>query len=448
MSSETQPTPNLDFRGVDTSYLTHGMHSFPARFPPQIVGWALDEFLDRKNATVLDPMCGSGTTLVESVLNGHNALGIDKDPLARLISRVKTTPLNEKILREKVRLVRAQVTNDINYYRIHSDRYDQFYPPDDRLGLKLDVRTIDETNIPQWQNLQYWFFDEVIDELSLICGRIRAIENDSLREFFEVTLSATLITKGRTSLINAHDIAHSRAHRVEPDTKPDVLRRFLDELESKIKTVIDYSYQMEGVIDDYGVVRAKIIGDDARDIDLNEASVDLIVTSPPYINALNYLRATKFALYWLRWPDLQKSELGDEYIGTNRVGKAESQERLENPSGSETADCQIQQIAEKNTKMAGVVHRFVEDMHESIEEMYRVLKPGSHCVIVIGNSDIRDINVQTHKILHELASDVGFLNERTIPRNLDSNKRSLPTNRGDMKDGMHDEHVLQWYKPE
>ena len=84
---------DLDYHNYDTSYASHDFHAFPAKFPPQLPERFIRD-LTETNDVVLDPMMGSGTTIVESILRGRNAVGFDIDPLARLITRVKCTPLN------------------------------------------------------------------------------------------------------------------------------------------------------------------------------------------------------------------------------------------------------------------------------------------------------------------------------------------------------------------
>lgn len=443
--SDTDSQPNLDFSGEDTSYLTHGIHSFPARFPPQIVNWALDEFLQDKPATVLDPMCGSGTTLVECMLSGHNSKGIDKDPLARLMTRVKTRPADTEKVEDKANLLKKMVISDINNYRDGHGELPKYESKIFKDGYTIqDNSNIDELNRPQWWNINHWFFDQVIDELTILNDCIQSIDDRNSRELFEIAFSSTIITKGKTSVVNAHDIAHSRAHQVEPDATPDTLQRFLEELDDKISRVREFSTEIEQRHGHNPDIHADVLGSEARDIPLDDNSVDLIITSPPYINALNYVRATKFSLYWLRWPDKSQKDITPEYIGTDRGSNEEFKSRLERDTSSDTANNQIRKIANNNERMAGVVHKFVEDMHVVLGEMERVLKPQCECIVVIGNSDIRDVHVETHQILNELAEEIGFEVEREIPRNLDNKKRSLPTNRGDMKDGMSDEFVLQW----
>ena len=445
--SDAETIPDLDFSGAETTYSTHGMHSFPARFPPQIVDWAIDSFVDESGATILDPMCGSGTTLVESFLQGHNSKGIDKDPLARLMTRVKTTPINISKLERQTELFRRRVVCDINNYRTTQGSHPEYYPSDvDKNLLRQEPLKIEEVQRPQWDNIDYWFFDEVIDELSLINSRIQRIQNKWARELYEIAFSSSIVTKGKTSVVNAHDIAHSRAHKVEPESPPNTLQIFLKSLDEKVKIIKEFTKTINDKDWETAKPVAEVIGDDARDIDLSAESVDLVVTSPPYINALNYVRATKYSLYWLRWPQKSKKDITTEYIGTDRGSTDEFVTRLEHSTQSSTANDQISKIAKNNERMAGIVHKFVDDMLTTIEEIHRVLKSGSECVIIIGDSDIRDVHVETHRILNELAEYTGFKINQTIPRRLDNYKRSLPTDRGDSKDGMNSEFVLQWEK--
>ncbi|MGQ9630865.1 MAG: DNA methyltransferase, partial [bacterium] len=87
-----------DFKDFTTQYLTHTFHSYPARFIPQIP-LSFIKLFTKENETVLDPMCGCGTTLVEAFLNNRNSIGNDFNPLATLITKVKTTLIDENEFR-------------------------------------------------------------------------------------------------------------------------------------------------------------------------------------------------------------------------------------------------------------------------------------------------------------------------------------------------------------
>jgi hypothetical protein len=92
----------------DQSYLTHGVHKFPAKFFPELPRYLIRKY-SRFGDTVLDPMCGSGTVVLESMLNNRIGVGIDIDPIARLITKVKTTPIAPKTLTLAARDLIAQI---------------------------------------------------------------------------------------------------------------------------------------------------------------------------------------------------------------------------------------------------------------------------------------------------------------------------------------------------
>ena len=88
---------NLDFHDQRGNYASHALHAFPAKFPPQLPRLFITA-LTRPGDSVLDPMVGSGTTIVESLLAERQGIGFDIDPLARLIATVKTTPLQTDLV--------------------------------------------------------------------------------------------------------------------------------------------------------------------------------------------------------------------------------------------------------------------------------------------------------------------------------------------------------------
>src|SRR5688572_26944015 len=87
--------PDLNFEGHNTLYATHGLHAYAAKCPPQLVRYAL-KYYSKRGDQILDPMAGSGTTLVESRLLGRDCIGVDIDPVARLIAKVKCTPVSDE----------------------------------------------------------------------------------------------------------------------------------------------------------------------------------------------------------------------------------------------------------------------------------------------------------------------------------------------------------------
>ncbi|RLE79482.1 MAG: hypothetical protein DRJ51_07695 [Thermoprotei archaeon] len=122
------------FAGADTQYLTHGLHPYPARMIPQIARRLIERYSERKDV-ILDPFCGSGGVLVESMLLGRNSIGIDINPLALIIAKAKTTPLEPSELERLWLELREAIEEDVR-------------------GLRFDRL---EVEVPKIPNLEYWF---------------------------------------------------------------------------------------------------------------------------------------------------------------------------------------------------------------------------------------------------------------------------------------------------
>jgi DNA modification methylase len=429
---------DLDFAGQKTAYASHGLHSFAAKFPPQLADWGIRRY-SRPGETVLDPMVGSGTTLVEARLLGRDALGADIDPLARLIARVKATPLPPELLEAATSALLADVEADVaDLRRARAD------------GVPFGD-AFPEVAIPDFPNRDYWFLPSVSEELALLRRRIDAVEPSTLREFFYVVFSALIITKSSTSVANVRDLAHSRPHRVEPRQPPNVPRAFQQRLARLRRGILDFGQRCDHA------TALRIVGDDARRLPLEDDSVDLVFTSPPYVNAIDYPRAHKFSLHWLGdalgvTPEAYRA-LGRAYIGTDRVPIAECLALARAPSGEVSRlEETLARLANSEAvghrggpRRAGVVRRYFDDMAAVLAEVGRVLRPGRHAVVVVCPSQIAGVPVETHTLLAELAearTGRRLRHVETYERTLDDAKRQLPIVRGRFGPGMRTEYVV------
>ena len=163
----------------------------------------------------------------------------------------------------------------------------------------------------------------------------------------------------------------------------------------------------------------KVIGNDARTITLPNgiSNVDLIVASPPYINAMDYIWANRLRVHWL---DLVKNDedrlnLYNYEIGTERISKKEYSQI--GSMGIEEIDKTIAEIyhshdSNQQSKLRSrVTYKYFNDMKKHFGEAYRVLKNGGRYCIVIGDNNIRKIYVPTSKYLIMIAESVGFKKE-------------------------------------
>ena len=205
---------DMDFRGADGSYGSHAWHPFPAKFPPQLPEFLIERLSDPGDV-VLDPMLGSGTTLVEAVRLGRRAVGCDIDPLARIIAAAKLTAIEPSAALEVGHGVLKDAKND---YWEDGHRLQQ------ELELRFDLKT--------GEFVDYWFLRQHQLELLALLQRIEALPAGGIRDFLQVVFSSTIIAKsGGVSL--ARDLAHTRPHRDVTKTPNSAFVEFAKRLDRK-----------------------------------------------------------------------------------------------------------------------------------------------------------------------------------------------------------------------
>lgn len=413
---------DLDFRGKSSTYSSHAIHAFPAKFPPQIPRTFIEN-LTAPGEIVLDPMMGSGTTLLEAAILNRRAVGIDIDPLALRISHTKLNPNQVDILKEAGE--RASVNAQSQLQENPAGLLE-------KLHSRLKAENLEFIN--------YWFLPATQLELLALLEEIESIQNDTVRSFLLLNFSAIIITKsGGVSL--ALDLAHTRPHRNLSKTIKPAILEFRKRLKKNLQNIADHDFKSVNFLTAEGNI---------ENLPLSENSVDLIVTSPPYAsNAIDYMRAHKFSLVWMGYPMSALSELRQKYIGGDAL---KGIHLLPLPDFSQAV---IAQLAAVDNKKAQVLHRYYSEMTLALGEMYRVLKPGKAAVVVVGNSIMRGISTETDRCLGEIGKQAGFDLVHIGIRNLDRDKRMLPARNNGNRDitsqieaRMHQEYVLGFIKPE
>ena len=150
---------------------------------------------------------------------------------------------------------------------------------------------------------------------------------------------------------------------------------------------------------------------DARTLsEIADNDIDAIITSPPYANAQEYFRSIKLELYWLNLiPNGMLASLDRTLVGTERLPMSE----CDHPPtfGIPDLDTALGQIYPVDRKRAHIVLRYFQDMRSSIEQCYRVLKPGGYFGLLVGDNVIRKVPVNTHVFLQHIAENIGFNTE-------------------------------------
>jgi len=386
---------DLNFHGQNSAYASHSFHAFPAKFPPQLPRTFI-QALTQPGDIVLDPMMGSGTTIVESVLLDRQGLDTDIDPMALRICQVKTTNIN------------VEQAAQIGYELLDKARHQaQNYA--DEILQRLATR------FPEAEKkfIDYWFLPNVKIELLALLEEIEQVEPTNIRAFLEMVFSAIIITKSG---------GVSRARRLKKNLK-------------------------SGVALNSGPGHARLLRGEAQSIGLADNSVDLIVTSPPYVaNAIDYMRAHKFSLVWFGYRLNQLAYLRRQYIGHDALNGVELR-----PLPKRVADV-VSHIRQADAKKAKVLHRYYSESILFLREMLRVLKPGRAAIVVVGSSTMRGIDTQTGRCLIKIGESLGFASVGVAVRKLDRDKRMMPArqrrnqNSTQIEDRMHEEHVIAFIK--
>lgn len=402
----------LDFHGENSRYASHDLHAFAAKFPPQLPRVFI-RGLTKPNDIVLDPMMGSGTTIVESHIEGRIGIGLDIDPLSLQLSTVKVTPLDIDRLQKAGEFVMERANQIIRFENEAIEEY---------------LNTFDESTK---EFINYWFLQPTQNELTALYLAIQEIESATIKRFLELTFSSIIITKSG-GVSRARDLAHSRPH--------------LDKLKNPKNAVDQFAYKLRRNIKSISEINrasfiSNTIGGDAKLMPIANESIDLIVTSPPYANAIDYMRAHKFSLVWSGKKIQDLTELRSRYIGSERLGDLQPQYL------GEHSEKIIRLLTDRDKKKAAILRKYLTEMRSVISEMYRVLQKDSAAIIVIGTSTMRDLDIETHLCLADIAQAIGFELVRISKRVLDRNKRMMPARFGKTKGStieqrIHEEYVI------
>lgn len=362
------------FISHDQSFLTHGLHKYPAKFFPELPRWLIKRY-SQEHDQILDPFAGSGTTNVEALLSKRNSVGIDVDPFSRFISQVKVTPLPETELKSAQKSLMEAILN-------------------------YDSSQVTESDLPNFPYRDNWFNTEILYELSYLRKQIQQLDaNDEIKDFFKICLSSII-----RSVSNADDNCTRTVIRKKLNklVRPsDALNRFAKTVLTKVPKMVAFS---ENYPSDITVDFPEDM--DARNIKYAEGYFDLAVTSPPYVNAVDYPRTHQLEMYWLGFAQDSLTALKKQNVGTESVSVRNYKDRHE--IGVPEADKAMANIFEVDPRRAYIAFKYLDDMRKNLTEVYKVLRKGGRYIVVVGNNRIRGQLFENWKYLMPIAEKIGF----------------------------------------
>jgi hypothetical protein len=339
-------------------------------------------------AIVLDPMAGSGTVPRAAVDAGLRAIGFDVDPLSVLMSRVWVTPVDTTCLRETALDLVERATRE------RADVHLPWIDEDPETAAFVD----------------YWFGPKQQPELRQLSARLFHLRGP-IADALRIALSRITVTKDRGASL-ARDVSHSRPHRVGLDNTFQVLPAFLRSVDAIAPRLIGSDRR---VLAEVGLADARRLSA------LADASIDAIITSPPYLNAIDYLRGHRLSLVWLGY------RLGElRAIRAASVGAERAPERSADRAALGSLAPVLGQIDALPVRVRGMIDRFLLDLLALLREMRRVLKPGSTATLVIGNSRLRGVQIDNAAAVVTAAAASGLTLVARHERELPAARRYLP----------------------
>ena len=383
--STIKPDPVLAFRGLgikDTTYATHGYHRYPAKFIPQLARNMILQYTEEGDV-VADVFAGCGTTLVEAKIHGRLSVGIDINPIATLITKVKIKPILPSTLER------------------------EFDALQEKINSKESVNGLDPN-----ERIDFWFREEEKYKIAFLLENITSIKNKDAQRFFYCAFSNIL---KNCSIWMQKSIKPTRDFSKLP-------RDPFSEFNKQVKRMMRGNTEYYKILKDNHQLRfpCNIFCRDALDTKIQSDSVDCIVTSPPYMTSYEYADIHQLAAFWLKKTtnlnDFRKKFVGSSY-------KREKDLTLIHGLARDI----YEDLKVQDGKKAESIAAYFSDMQKIFHEMHRILKHRGRACIVIGNTKLKGVDILNAQVFIEQLQRSNFKIAAVTKREIPS--KNLPSTR-------------------
>lgn len=398
-----------DFRESNTKEYTHCFHTYPAMMIPQIARKLLKEY-GTEGGWLLDPYCGTGTSLVEASLFGMHSTGCDINPLVRLIAAAKSTPVCLSTLDETL--------SKLNEYLFE---------------IQYRESNLPDAPIPNILNLTYWFSDEVIGTLAHLRAGISHVKDKALQNFILVAFSETVREVSYTR--NGEFKLYRMPTNKLADFKPDVLGIFSKKLRRNRHGLESYLEKRKNVKTSVSIANT-VEGE--LPMPLPPGGYDMVITSPPYGDSQTTVAYGQFSRLAAEWIGLPNARQVDKLA----MGGLRSKETLTDSPVSAA----VEKIRSVDEKRAEEVSAFYIDLQRSINSIAEVCSPQATICYVVGNRRVKGVLLPTDEFVVDAFRQHGFVHKTTIVRNIPNKrmpKKNSPSNiAGKTSKTMHEENIV------
>jgi len=366
--------------------VVHHWYDYLEDFPYALLEESIKKYSLKKGDLVLDPFCGSGTTLVSSNLFQLNAIGIDTNPLMCLVSEAKTTwDIDIRKLKET--------------YKEKTKKFIKLAQNLENYNFKNDLLEImPKRELNQWMGLR------MQREVSLMKDLINEIEDKKIKKLFMVMLGKAAFDSSYVALCPGTTFYPHR--QKEPFF--DIFCKKIIQVYNDLKLVQKFNA--------YG--KTKVFNKTATESSsfIEPNSIDFIITSPPYPNDLEYTRQTRLELYLLDFvknmDDVQKLKKTMIKGSTKLIYKEDNwNEYVKKFKAVQEVAEQIEKaLSDKNWGFdyPRMAREYFGGMYVCLKEFYKVMKKDSYNLQVVGDQTYKNIVIPVGKIFVEMAKDIGY----------------------------------------
>ncbi|MDZ7759624.1 MAG: hypothetical protein U5L00_05160 [Desulfovermiculus sp.] len=401
---DKQGTPiNVDFRKLIKlknypDRYTHIIHPYTAKVLAHIPNAFINSFLNDQYNLVLDPFCGSGTVLLESILGQCFPIGADPNPIAQLISKVKTKYIDEALLNSELNNILKNAKTKKNHF----------------FGGLEEVK--------------YWFAKQKLNDLGKIFQAINDIEDQNIKNFFLLAYSSVIkkvsFADPRISVpvkMNPHKYKDGHQEKIKTlnylrkQKHIDVYNEFYNIStknifrNAKLKVILNKELLMYNtpIYDDARHIDSTLYDSYNYDYYLPDNSVDMIITSPPYVGSQKYIRSSSLNLYLTKLIEKKDfASLKSNIIGRDQFKKSEYLNKI--LTGITEADEIIDSIYNMYPLRGYMCAKYLLELYEVFNCVSKKLKKNKYLILVISNNTIVNHNFDTCKYIKNILKNFNF----------------------------------------
>ncbi|MEG1634974.1 MAG: DNA methyltransferase [Rikenellaceae bacterium] len=398
-----------DFKNSNTKEYTHCYHNYPAMMIPQVARKLIEEYFPEGELNLIfDPYVGSGTSLVEASIKGIDSIGTDINPLARFISKVKTTSFDLNLILKSKNLI----ISSLNRYNLE----------------KHEIYNYDHIT-----QAEYWYSKETLDKLMFISCAIKRYGNKQF-DFFNLVLSESVRESSYTRNGEFKRYRMDMSKVIESNMDP--IKLFISKLERNVIGLSEYmAFEKKGKATIYNFNTIKCIPKRY----IVPCMVDMVVTSPPYGDSKTTVAYGQFSRWANEWFRFDNAKSVDNMLmgGVKKTKISFSTVSIAK---------ELEQIKDIDKKRYIEVVSFLDDYYFSIKNVASVVRSGGRICYVVGNRNVKGIQIPLDFFTAEMFEKFGCVHENTIVRSIGNKRmpsRTCPTNiKGANIDTMSSEYIV------